>query len=89
MTVEPAYGHTASNSGDTYVATPERCITTSCWIGGLPRRVTVPPRGRVEIPFTVRVPDGTGPGDYLAGVVVRPTVVPPAPSVRVPRRRSG
>ncbi len=81
----PAYGKTASNSGDTYpVARPAgTCVRTSCWITGLPASETVPANSRRSVPFVVTVPAGTPPGDFLAGVVVRPSgagVAPPQAS---------
>ena len=72
-----AYGKTATNSGDTYPPIPSGgCVRTSCWLSGLPGKVTVPARSRVVVPFDVRVPVGTPGGEYLAGVLVRPDIRP-------------
>ena len=38
------------------------------WIGVAPQ-VEVPARSSVDIPFTLRVPDGAEPGDHAAGIV--------------------
>lgn len=71
--LDATYGKTAVNSGDTYpYLAPGRCMRTSCWLSHVPASVTVPARSRLVVRFEVEVPRGTGPGDYLAGVLVRP-----------------
>jgi hypothetical protein len=86
VTLLPAYGQTAINSGDTYPAATSgrRCVETSCWLSRLPTRVTVPARTRRTVPFVVSVPARTRPGQYLAGVVAQPAV-----RARAPRGRAG
>jgi hypothetical protein len=87
--VLPAFGKTARNSGDTYpapVLMGEPCEQTSCWIGGLPTQVRLAPHAEAVVPFSVSVPSGTPPGEYLAGVVARP--VGPEPT-SLPRPRAG
>ncbi|MDQ8707435.1 hypothetical protein RCO28_33950 [Streptomyces sp. LHD-70] len=39
------------------------------WIRLAERKVTVPPRTRAEVPFTVTVPDGAVPGDHPAAIL--------------------
>ncbi|MDI3390441.1 hypothetical protein QIS99_30245 [Streptomyces sp. B-S-A8] len=39
------------------------------WIRLAERKVTVPPRTRAEVPFTVTVPEGATPGDHPAAIV--------------------
>ncbi|MFJ7156705.1 WxL protein peptidoglycan domain-containing protein [Streptomyces sp. NPDC101118] len=39
------------------------------------RTVTVPAKGRQDIPFTVRVPEDAGPGDHVGGIVALNTKV--------------
>ncbi|MFM9371588.1 WxL protein peptidoglycan domain-containing protein [Streptomyces sp. Da 82-17] len=39
------------------------------WIRLAEQKVTVPPRTRAEVPFTVTVPDGAVPGDHPAAIV--------------------
>ncbi|MDI3409152.1 COG1470 family protein [Streptomyces cavernicola] len=39
------------------------------WIRLAERKVTVPPRTRAEVPFTVTVPEGAAPGDHPAAIV--------------------
>ena len=89
VTLSSAYGKTAVDSGDSYPIpgpSPASCTRTSCWVSALPPRVTIPGNSRVSVPFTVRVPDGTPAGEYLAGIVAGPGT-PPAPP-RLGRRRS-
>ncbi|MGW7436683.1 WxL protein peptidoglycan domain-containing protein [Streptomyces sp. NPDC054849] len=48
------------------------------WIALAPessRTVTVPPKGRKDIPFTVRVPADATPGDHVGGIVALGTAV--------------
>jgi hypothetical protein len=72
-----AVGHTAQNSGDSYVPIPagSHCAGSACWLAGVPRTVTVPAYGRVTVPFSVTVPAGTVPGEYLAGIIGQPVGV--------------
>ncbi|MEV4438319.1 hypothetical protein AB0K09_04750 [Streptomyces sp. NPDC049577] len=42
---------------------------TGSWISFTRQRVTVPARTRADVPFTVSVPPGAGPGDHPAAVV--------------------
>ncbi|GHC62538.1 hypothetical protein GCM10010349_33000 [Streptomyces flavofungini] len=44
---------------------------TGKWLAFARRAVTVPPRTRAEVPFTVTVPSGAAPGDHLGEVVAR------------------
>ncbi|WJV48284.1 COG1470 family protein [Streptomyces flavofungini] len=44
---------------------------TGKWLAFARRQVTVPPRTRAEVPFTVTVPPGAAPGDRLGEVVAR------------------
>ncbi|MFF1559405.1 WxL protein peptidoglycan domain-containing protein [Streptomyces sp. NPDC058279] len=37
--------------------------------------VTVPPKGRKDVPFTVRVPEDAAPGDHIGGIVALNTAV--------------
>jgi hypothetical protein len=70
-----AFGRTATNSGDTYAAsTAGRCVSTACWVTGLPTSVAVAPGRRVVVPFQVHVPASATAGQYLAGVVGEPTM---------------
>ncbi|MER5298169.1 hypothetical protein ABT039_01765 [Streptomyces lasiicapitis] len=44
---------------------------TGKWLAFAKREVTVPPRTRADVPFTVTVPSGAAPGDHLGEVVAR------------------
>jgi hypothetical protein len=69
--VFPARGVTAIGSGDAYLApTKGTCADPGCWITGLPDQLTVAANERHDVTFTVQVPAGTPPGEYLAGVGV-------------------
>jgi hypothetical protein len=70
-------GVTATNSGSAYEAVTGRCRSSTCWVTGLPRTVTLGPGARKSLPFRVSVPRGTRPGQYLAGIT--------AESARKPR----
>ncbi len=84
VTVLPAFGATARNSGDTFPSAIQpgaSCEAESCWLSGLPVTVTVPSYGRIDVPFGITVPQGTPSGEYLAGVVAEPGFVPSSPSL--------
>jgi hypothetical protein len=63
-----ALGTTAGNGGAAYQATVKQCSGPSCWVTGLPSRVTLPAGDRESLAFTVRVPPKTPPGQYLSGI---------------------
>jgi hypothetical protein len=66
-------GITATGSGDAYYGYFAPCTGTGCWVTGLPPTVTLPANGTQTVPFTVTVPAGTAPMQYLAGITVEPT----------------
>src|SRR5439155_7226148 len=78
VTLEAAGGETAVNSGDTYPVTAAACAETGCWLTGLPATISIPPHGRRDVHFGISVPASAAGGEYLAGVVVRPTDPPTA-----------
>jgi hypothetical protein len=63
-----AVGVTAGNGGSAYLASSGRCAGPACWVTGLPSRVTLPGGYKELVDFTVRVPPGTRPGQYLSGI---------------------
>jgi hypothetical protein len=63
-----ALGITAGNGGIAYAPAGTRCSGPSCWVTGLPSRVTLPAGDRELLAFTVRVPPKTPPGQYLNGI---------------------
>ena len=76
-----ATGVTAGNGGSAFSEEFQGCSGTGCWVSGLAGEVTLPAGAVEQLPFTVRVPAGTTPGQYLAGLTVE-AAVPPA-SVQV------
>lgn len=76
-----AIGATAVNSGYSYQSGFDTCRGAACWLHGIPPRVSVPAGKRRLIPFTVDVPAGAPPRQYLAGIVVRSAKTPKATSL--------
>jgi hypothetical protein len=81
VTLLPAYGATAVNGGDSYVpiSGAANCVGASCWLGGLPTTVTVPPKSRQVFSFPIDVPARAASGQYLAGIIGEPAT-PPRPA---------
>jgi hypothetical protein len=71
-----AIGVTAGNGGSAYLPATTRCSGPSCWVTGLPSRVTLAAGYRELVAFTVRVPRGTPPGQYLTGIAAAPATRP-------------
>jgi hypothetical protein len=69
-------GVTAGNGGSAYLPSPRRCSGPACWVTGLPSRVTLPAGYKELVEFTVRVPPGTRPGQYLSGIAAAPAARP-------------
>jgi len=63
-----ATGVTAANGGSAFSRSYQRCSGPGCWVSGLVRRLALPAGTRERLPFTVHVPAGTRPGQYLAGI---------------------
>jgi hypothetical protein len=78
LQVGSSAGTTAGNGGTAYVGAFRACTGAACWLTGLPARVTLPAHGVRQLTFRVRVPNGTGPGQYLAGISVA-SAAKPAP----------
>jgi WxL Interacting Protein, peptidoglycan binding domain len=76
LKVGPSVGTTATNSGTAYTGAFKACQGAACWISGLPATVTLAAHGTRPVTFTVRVPPGTTPGQYLAGVSVASAATP-------------
>jgi len=70
LRVSRSSGITAANGGSAFSRSFQSCTGAGCWVSGLPRSVTLPVGTREMVPFTVRVPARTGPGQYLAGITV-------------------
>lgn len=71
-------GVTATNGGSAFSPTFHGCAGPSCWVTGLPGVVTLPAGTGERLTFTVHVPRGTAPGQYLLGLSAEPAA-PPAP----------
>ncbi|MCY0916694.1 DUF916 domain-containing protein [Streptomyces sp. H27-G5] len=54
---------------------PKGVGTWTALPSGAAGTVTVPPKGREDIPFTVRVPEDATPGDHVGGIVALNTAV--------------
>ncbi len=78
LLISPALGVTASNSGTAFQGAFEPCSGVSCWITGLPSSVNLAPGQSLTLPFSVRVPAGTAPSQYLAGITAKPAETPGA-----------
>ncbi|MFG2197019.1 hypothetical protein [Streptomyces sp. NPDC048639] len=64
-----ADGYTA-DAGSFAVRGPGRSTASGAWVTLASSRVTVPPRTRADIPFSVTVPPDAVPGDHPAAIVV-------------------
>jgi hypothetical protein len=53
--------------------TKQRPVDIGAWVRTEHRSVTVPPRGRVNEPFTLSVPADATPGDHVGGVIASVT----------------
>jgi WxL Interacting Protein, peptidoglycan binding domain len=76
-----ATGVTAGNGGSAFSQEFQSCSGTGCWISGLAAVVTLPAGAVERVPFKVRVPAGTPPGQYLAGLTVEAAALPPSVQV--------
>jgi hypothetical protein len=76
LKVSQSTGVTAANGGSAFSRSFQRCAGPGCWVTGLPASVTLPGSTGAKVPFTVRVPAGTAPGQYLAGITVQSAAKP-------------
>jgi hypothetical protein len=80
LAVARADGDTADDSGDAYSVAPKGgCAEVACWIRGLPVTLDLAYKQVTIVSFTVVIPRGTSPGQYLAGVSVEPAARPKVP----------
>jgi hypothetical protein len=73
-----ATGVTAGNGGSAFSRPFLRCAGPGCWVTGLRGTVTLPGHSHIRLAFTVHVPAGTRPGQYLAGLTAQPATRPGA-----------
>jgi hypothetical protein len=71
-----ATGVTAGNGGSAFSQEFKGCSGTGCWVSGLAGEVALPAGAAERLAFTVRVPAGTPPGQYLAGLTVESATLP-------------
>jgi Bacterial protein of unknown function (DUF916) len=76
-----ATGVTAGNGGSAFSQEFRGCSGTGCWVSDLAGEVALPAGTEEKLPFTVRVPAGTPPGQYLAGLTVEAATPPPSVEV--------
>jgi hypothetical protein len=81
LKISRATGVTAGNGGSAFSRSFQRCSGTGCWVSALTGEVTLPAGAAEQLPFMVRVPAGTPPGQYLAGLTVESAVRPPSVQV--------
>jgi hypothetical protein len=73
-------GVTAGNGGSGFSGAFQSCSGPACWLASLPSVVTLPGGTMKAFGFRVRVPSGTRPGQYLAGITAELATAPkPAP----------
>jgi hypothetical protein len=76
LKVSRSSGATAGNGGSSFSRSFHSCAGVGCWVSGLPATLTLPGGSRERVPFTVRVPARTAPGQYLAGITVESAAQP-------------
>lgn len=72
--------HTSDTTGVIYSTPDSAAAVTARWIVVSVPEITLKPQQGREIPFTVTVPKGTPPGQYLAGISVAVPLPPDAAS---------
>jgi hypothetical protein len=76
LKISRSAGATAANGGTFFSQTFQRCAGPGCWVTGLPATVTLAPETGEKLQFTVTVPRGTAPGQYLAGLTTEAAAKP-------------
>jgi hypothetical protein len=79
--ISPSLGVTSPQSGTAFQGYFKPCTSVACWVSGLPSQVTLSAGASQTLPFTVTVPAGTAPKQYLAGITAQPKTNPPPVSV--------
>ena len=70
-------GVTSRASGDAYYGYPGGCLGAACWIRRLAPIIRLHGGTTTLVGFSVHVPPGTKPGQYLAGIAIQPAKTPP------------
>jgi hypothetical protein len=76
LKVSRSTGQTAANSGSAFSRYFQDCADAGCWVTGLPAAVTLRAASAQGLPFTVTVPAGPAPGQYLAGITAESAAKP-------------
>jgi hypothetical protein len=72
LKISASTGVTSPNTGSAFSGYFGPCTGSGCWVTGLPAAVTLAPGAHELLPFTVTVPAGTTPRQYLAGITAEP-----------------
>ncbi len=73
LAVDGVDGRTAETSGAVYANRHDVVTEAGAWVAPASRTITLPPHSDASVAFTVTVPEGTTPGDHLAGLAVENT----------------
>jgi len=76
LIISRSTGVTAANGGSSFSHAFQPCSGAGCWVTGLPAAVTLPVDTGEKLQFTVSVPPGTAPGQYLAGITAEAAAKP-------------
>jgi uncharacterized membrane protein len=77
LKLSPSTGVTSPNSGSAFYGYFQPCVGTGCWISGIPSTITLAAGASQRVPFTVVIPSGMTPKQYLAGITAEPKTPPP------------
>jgi hypothetical protein len=75
-----ADGYNTSDGGFSVLPAGDKSTQVGAWVGLPSTTVTVPARGVVIVPFTVRVPSTALPGDHEGGIVASLTTIGTRPN---------
>lgn len=89
LIISRSTGVTAGNGGTAFRQAFGRCSGVGCWITDLSPTVTLLPGTGERVQFTVTVPRGTKPGQYLAGVTAEEAAKPKPVKVRANGKANG
>ena len=89
LIISRSTGVTAGNGGTSFSQAFGRCSGVGCWITDLSPTVTLLPGTGEKLQFTVTVPRGTAPGQYLAGVTAEAAAKPKPVKIRSNGKANG
>jgi hypothetical protein len=76
LIISRSVGMTAANGGSAFGQAFQPCTGAGCWVTGLPATAALKPGTGERLQFTVSVPRGTAPGQYLAGITAEAAAKP-------------